>query len=109
MKVKPVVPRKRASRDVQNASDYYHNEASAKVALAFIDALGKAYTHLGRHPAAGSPRYAHELNLPELRAWPVKGYPYVVFYVERERFVEVWRVLQGERDIPAWLRGPAPD
>jgi toxin ParE1/3/4 len=107
--VKPVVSRKRACRDVGNAIDYYLNEASAKVALAFIDALGQAYVHLGRHPAAGSPRYAHELNLPDLRAWQVKGYPYVVFYVERERHVEVWRVLHGERDIPAWLQVPPAD
>jgi toxin ParE1/3/4 len=52
------------------------------VALGFIDALEQAYTHIGRHPATGSPRYAHELNLPGLRAWPLTRYPHIVFYVE---------------------------
>ncbi len=97
MKPKPVVPRERANRDAGDAIDFYLSEGSAEAALAFIDALEQAYAYLGRHPASGSPRYAHELNLPGLRSWQVKGHPYLVFYVERERCVEVWRVLHGER------------
>ena len=62
--------------------------------------------HLGRHPATGSPRYAHELNLPGLRSWPLTRYPYLIFYVERPDHVDVWRVLQGQRDIPAWMQDP---
>jgi toxin ParE1/3/4 len=105
VRLKPVVPRERANRDAQDAVDYYLNQGSTKAALAFINALEQAYTHLGRHPLSGSPRYGHELNLPDLRAWPVKGYPWLVFYVALERYVEVWRVLHAERDIPAWLQG----
>jgi toxin ParE1/3/4 len=67
--------------------------------MGFIDALEKAYGHIGRHPAAGSPPYAHELNLPGLRFWLVPGYPYVVFYVERDDHVDVWRVLDAQQDI----------
>ena len=33
-------------------------------------------------------------------------YPYLVFYVERSDHVDVWRVLQGQRDIPAWMQDP---
>jgi toxin ParE1/3/4 len=102
---KPVVPREQANRDAEEAVVYYLGQGSTKAALAFVNALENAYAHLGRHPLSGSPRYAHELNLPDLRAWPVKGYPWLVFYVDRERYVEVWRVLHAERDIPAWLRG----
>ena len=105
MTPKPVVPREQANRDAEEAVVYYLGQGSTKAALAFVNALENAYAHLGRHPLSGSPRYAHELNLPDLRAWPVKGYPRLVFYVDRERYVEVWRVLHAERDIPAWLRG----
>jgi len=52
---------------------------------------------------SGAPRYAHELNMPDLRFWLVLGYPYVVFYVERDDHVDVWRVLHAKRDIPAWM------
>ena len=106
MKRKPIVPREQANRDVDAAVAYYLGEATAAVALGFIDAVERAYTRISRHPAAGSPRYAHELNLPGLRVWPLTRYPHLVFYVERPDHVDVWRVLHGQRDIPAWMQPP---
>ena len=106
MKVKPVVPREQANLDVDDAVAYYLDEGTASVALDFIDALEQAYTHIGRHPGTGSPRYGHELDLPGLRSWSLSRYPYLVFYVERQDHIDVWRVLHGQRDIPAWMQGP---
>lgn len=106
MRSKPVIPRERANRDVDAAIDHYMREGAAAAALGFIKALERAYAYVGRHPAAGSPRYAHELDLPGLRCWPLRRYPYLVFYVERDDHIDVWRVLHGERDIPAWMRAP---
>ncbi len=106
MKHKPIVPREQAHRDVDDAVVYYLSEATEAVALGFIDALEQAYTHIGRHPATGSPRYAHALNLPGLRAWSLARYPYLVFYVERPDHIDIWRVLHGQRDIPAWMHEP---
>lgn len=83
---------------------HYLQGAGATVALGFIDALEAAYRHIGRHPNAGSKRYAYELDLLGLQAWPLKRFPFLVFFVEREDHIDVWRVLQGERDIPARLR-----
>jgi toxin ParE1/3/4 len=104
VKAKAVVPREQANRDVEEAVAYCLGEATVQVALGFVDALEHAYAHVGRHPATGSPSYAHELNLPGLRAWPLKRYPYIVFYVERPDCIDVWRVLHGQRDIPAWMQ-----
>lgn len=106
MKSKPVVARQQAVDDVAEALDFYLAEAAESAASGFVDALEQAYAHIGRHPASGSPRLGHELGLPGLRAWAMKRYPYLVFYVEREDHVDVWRVLHGQRDIPAWLREP---
>lgn len=106
MKVKPVVPREQANLDVDDAVAYYLDEATASVALDFIDALEQAYTHIGRHPGTGSPRYGHELDLPGLRSWTLSRHPYLVFYVERPDHIDVWRVLHGQRDIPAWMQDP---
>jgi len=105
LSVKPVVPRERANLDVEEAVAYYLNEGSEQAALGFIDALEQAYAHLSRHPSTGSPRYAHELNLPGLRVWPLKRYSYLIFYLEHDDHIDVWRVLHGQRDIPAWLQG----
>lgn len=104
MKPKRLIARSQANGDIQEAVDYHLNEGSAQAAPAFIDAIEQAFRHIGRHPASGSARYAHELGLPDLRCWPVKRYPYLVLYVERDDHVDVWRVLHAQRDIPAWLR-----
>ena len=106
MKAKPVVPREQAQQDVADALTYYLAEDAEAAALGFIGALQHAYAHIGRHLVTGSPRYAHELNLPGLRSWPLTRYPYLVFYVERSDHIDVWRVLQAQRDIPAWMRDP---
>ncbi len=106
MKSRRVVPRTQARRDVNEALAHYLAEGSRQAALGFIDALEQAYSHIARHPATGSPRYAHELNLPGLRSWPLARYPYLVFYVERADHIDVWRVLHGQRDIPAWMHEP---
>ena len=106
MKAKPVVPREQAQQDVEDALTYYMAEDAEAAALGFIDALEQAYAHIGRHPATGSPRYAHDLNLPGLCSWPLTRYPYLVCYIEHSDHVDVWRVLQGQRDIPAWMQDP---
>jgi toxin ParE1/3/4 len=106
VKAKPVVPRAQALRDVDDAITHYLAEDAEPAALGFIDALEKTYGHLARNPATGSSRYAHELNLPGLRAWPMARYPYVVFSVERSDHIDVWRVLHCQRDIPGWLQEP---
>ncbi len=106
MSVKPVIPRALANRDIDQALDHYLDEGGERVGLGFIDALEKAYRHIARHPASGAPRYAQELDLPGLRAWPLKRYPYLVFYVERDDHIDVWRVLHSQRDLPTWMGEP---
>lgn len=101
MKSRSVIPRELANRDVDVAIDYYLSESTAQAALGFVVALEQAYAHIGRQPATGSPRYAHELNLPGLRFWPLARYPHLIFYIERDDYIDVWRVLHGQRDIPA--------
>lgn len=91
---------------MDKAVEHYLDEAGETVALGFVDSLERAYLHIARHPASGSGRYAHELRLPGLRFWPLKRYPYLVFYLACESHIDVWRVLHAERDIPAWMREP---
>lgn len=104
MSGKRIIARERANRDADEAVDYYLREAGEKAALGFIDDLERAYRHIARHPASGSPRYGHELELPGLRSWPLKRYPYLVFFVERQDHIDVWRILHARRDIPEWMR-----
>ena len=106
MKAKPVIARKQAARDIDEAIAHYLDEDAQQAAIGFIDALEQAYAHLGRHPGTGSPRYGHGLQLPGLRSWPLTRYPHLIFYIERPDDIDVWRELHGQRDIPAWMQEP---
>lgn len=106
MSGKPVLPRDLARRDVEEAVEHYLRAADRNIALGFIDALEAAYRGISAHPAAGSPRHAHELGLPGLRSRALKRYPYLIFYVERVDHIDVWRVLHAGRDIPASMDEP---
>jgi toxin ParE1/3/4 len=75
------------------------------LALRFIGAFEVALGQLGARPSAGSPRYATELDLPGLRVWALKRFPYVFFYVDGSAQIDVWRLLHGEVHIPPWLHG----
>ena len=75
MKAKPIIPREQANRDVDTVIASCLNDAGEAATLGFIDTLENAYDLIGRHPASGSPRYAHEFNLPGLRTWPLTRYP----------------------------------
>ena len=103
MSPKPVVYRQRARRDIDEVKGRYQSEASAAAALRFLDAVELAFERMGEHPASGSPRYARVLGIAGLRAWNVTGFPYLVFAVEEEPVVNVWRVLHAASDIAAWL------
>lgn len=103
MKTKALVPRTLALGDVEQAIAHYLEQDAETAALGFVNALERAYAHISQHPTTGSPRYSHELGIPELRSWPLGKYPYLVFYRERKDHIEVWRVLHMKRDIPAWM------
>ncbi|MDR3095891.1 MAG: type II toxin-antitoxin system RelE/ParE family toxin [Paraburkholderia sp.] len=104
MTAKPVIPTRLARQDVEDELTYYLvDEGSEQAALGFIAEIEQAYARLAKHPNVGSPRFAYELDIPGLRSWPLDRYPHVIFYIERKDYVEVWRVLNGKRDIPSWL------
>lgn len=101
MNGKPVVLRERARGDIDEAIGYYLAEAGSTVALAFVEALEDARRSIGELPPIGSLRYAHELDIPGLRDRSTGRYPYLIFYLEKETEIEIWRVLHSARDIPA--------
>ncbi|MFP4076056.1 MAG: type II toxin-antitoxin system RelE/ParE family toxin [Halochromatium sp.] len=103
MTTKEVIPRRLAIQDVDEIIEHYLKTSPRAIVLGFVDALESAYAQIGSNPAIGSLRYAYELELPGLRSWPLKRYPYLIFYQEREKHIDVWRVLHGSRDVPRWM------
>jgi toxin ParE1/3/4 len=97
---RPVRLRERAAVDIDQAVDYYLAEADIDVALRFVDAFERAVGLIGRSPHSGSLRFSYELEIPDLRVRPLARFPYLVFYVVGDEFVDVWRILHTRRDIP---------
>ena len=106
MTVRPVRLRELAASDLEDAADYYQEQAGASTALDFIDAVQTALEHIRTNPGIGTLRWAFELDIPGLRAWPVARFDYSVFFVETDEVIDVWRLLHMRRDIPRTLRHP---
>jgi toxin ParE1/3/4 len=104
MTAKPVIRRAQAQQDITDAITYYLEQEVPDVAEGFISAMEKAIGQIARHPASGSPRYAGELGLPELRFCQLNRYPFLIFYIEQNDHIDVWRILHSQRDIPEWMR-----
>ena len=92
--------RSAAAADIDVAIAYLGRDAGRAVAVAFIDALENAINHITRSPNAGSLRFAFELGIPELRAWGLRRFQYVIFYVPLGDRIDIWRVLHTRRDLP---------
>lgn len=100
---KPVVPRVLAEDDLDRACDYYLANAGVDAAVDFLHDFDRAIAHISRFPDTGSPRYGFEPSLAGVRFWPMKKFPFLIFYIETETQIDVWRVLHGNMDITAEL------
>lgn len=93
-----------ARSDAECAAAWYGKQGGLVLELAFVDALHSAIDRIARHPGIGSNRYASLLKAHALRFWPVHGFPYLIFYIELDSRLDIWRVLHAQRDIPEWMR-----
>ncbi len=101
---KPVRLRQLAATDLEGASAYYRQHVGEETALEFLDAAQRGIQRVSRSPNVGSLHFAYELGIPELRAWPLQRFPYVVFYVVGNDEIDVWRILHARRDLPTALQ-----
>lgn len=104
MNPKPVVLSDRALVELAQIVRRYSLTASADVASSFADAFHDAVQHISLFPGTGSIRLDLPLGWPELRSWPVRGFPYLLLYAESDDAIDVYRVLHTSGDIPESLR-----
>lgn len=98
-----VVLSAQAKDEVRHITAWYRKEGGTALAQRWAAALEDALRHIGTHPRSGVTRYAVQLKLDDLRFWPVDGFPYLVFYIERDQQIDIGRVLHAQRDIPEWM------
>lgn len=103
---KPIRLRTLAAADLEDAATYYRDHADEQTALGFLDEVQAAFELISSGPGIGSLRYSYDLDIPGLRAFPIRRFDHAVFYVEDDDIVDVWRILHTRRDIPATLEPP---
>lgn len=101
-----VITSGRADEDIDGAVAFYLREGAPRAALGFVDAVDDVRRLLGEHPSVGSPRFAIETGIPELRGLPLQRFPYVVLYTDDPDAVHIHRILHMSRDIPVELSEP---
>ncbi|MFA7503450.1 MAG: type II toxin-antitoxin system RelE/ParE family toxin [Burkholderiaceae bacterium] len=106
---KPLVFRAPARADVEAALGWFLEEAGEQIATRFTNELEAAYTHITSNPNTGSPRWGHTLDIPGLRHWPLKHFPYLVFFIQQHDRIEIVHILHSARAIPSTLGEPEAD
>jgi toxin ParE1/3/4 len=101
--MKSVRVRPRADREIDALADFIALD-DLGAALRFMDATWKAFELIGEQPGIGSTRFAHLPMLEGLRVCPVPGFEnHLVFYIERQVYIDVIRVLHSARNLPVVL------
>jgi toxin ParE1/3/4 len=100
--MKPLVIQRRALHDMEQARTYYEEIAIHRVPDLARE-LDAALVHLQRNPGTGSPRWGLQLGMAGLRVWRLDQFPYLIFYFDHPRKIEVVRVLHQSTNIPQHL------
>jgi toxin ParE1/3/4 len=101
--MKRVVLRPRAEIDVVEVTQWYADQGGQALAERFFDAAREAANAIQGMPGIGSPRLGHITGIEGLRSWPLRRFPVRWFYIERDDFIDVVRLLGERQDIEAIL------
>jgi toxin ParE1/3/4 len=105
--MKPYRLRDTARVDVTATFDYFL-ELEVHLAEGFQADLLKNLAHIEQYPSTGSPRHSNlwsrGARASKLRFWLFNQLPYAIFYVERDTWIDIVRVLHQASDIPQHLK-----
>ena len=74
-------------------------------ALAFLDAVERAFARLADYPSLGSARAFRHSRLEGIRMWPVPAYPNrLIFYRVLDNAVQILRILHAAQDYTRYFR-----
>ncbi|CAN5496391.1 type II toxin-antitoxin system RelE/ParE family toxin [soil metagenome] len=103
---KPVIPRIQAEDDLDRACEHFLSTAGTDWVIDFLLDFDKAIALISQFPGSESPRYGYETGLEGMRYRTMKRFPYLIFYMETEHCIDVWRVMYSSMDIQSELDEP---
>jgi toxin ParE1/3/4 len=99
-----LVLERHAEEDFTGHVDYLTQDRPA-AALAFIDAVERAFARLAELPEIGSPRAFRNPRLEGIRMWPVPQFQnYLIFYRIAGEAIQVLRILHAAQDYTRFFR-----
>ena len=90
-------------RDLAAAVRYLHTEGGAVVSHRFLDDVDATFTRLRSFPTLDAPCPTTRRKLVGLRRRFLPHFPYSVFYLPREKAIEIVRILHNSWDLPTLL------
>ena len=101
--MKPVRITPKADHDVDEIYEWLHRENPAR-ANRFLEAVDQTIQAVSQMPGIGSRRYAHIPLMPGMRMVKVKQFErYLLFYLERNEFIDIIRIVHSARNLPEAL------
>jgi toxin ParE1/3/4 len=92
---RPIALRPEAEADIESAQEWY-NEHLAGLGDNFVEQVSETLEIIASAPE----RFA--ILWKQVRGFPLRRFPYVVYYRAHADRVEVLAVLHGRRDTSAW-------
>ena len=91
--------------DISEILDYLDENASPAVALRFYEAVQKSVASIRETPGIGALRNFSRPALQGMRMLVISDFSnHLIFYQEASEAIEVIRILDGRRDLPALFR-----
>ncbi len=100
--MKPCWLRPRARDDRRHEVRYYRDKAGEGTAARLVVALESAFAQLSQDSGIGSPAIGQELDVHGLRSWRLNGFPLSVWYFERDKHVDIVRLV-GQCMDALWI------
>jgi plasmid stabilization system protein ParE len=92
---RPLIIRPEAESDLQDIHEYLRKEAG-RARIKFEKRLAKRFALIESMP------YLFGKIWRVIRAVPVPGFEYVIYYIVTKRQIEVIAVMHGHRETSAW-------
>jgi plasmid stabilization system protein ParE len=93
--------RQAASDDVVRQFRYYLVTLNLpEIAVRFRDSVWRTVQSLRRHPQVGPHFRSSNLQIQNLRSWPVMGFEATrIYYLEEQDTIRIVRILHSKRDV----------
>ena len=103
MSTKKLIHLELAKKDVDKIVEDTVRDFVLDFSLKIINELEKSFIRIKKYPQLGSLRIGHKIGFEGLRSLALKKAPFIIFYLDNDESIRVFRILHQKQHIPFWL------